>query len=71
MEIPGKVSLYCPLVDAKGTTAMLVSVSDDGYYHLQVTVKGKVHTMFVPIAQAAVLFMEPEPEVEEGLEIER
>lgn len=71
MEIPGKVSLYCPLVDAKGTTATLVSVSDDGYYHLQVTVKGKVHTMFVPIARAAVLFMEPEPDVEEGLEIER
>ena len=71
MEIPGKVSLYCPLVDAKGTTATLVTVSDDGYYHLQVTVKGRVHTMFVPIGQAALLFMEPEPEVEEGLEIER
>ncbi len=71
MEIPGKVSLYCPLVDAKGTTATLVSISSDGHYHLQVTVKGRVHTMFVPIAQAALLFMEPEPEVEEGLEIER
>ena len=26
MEIPGNVSLYCPLVDAKGTAATLVAV---------------------------------------------
>jgi len=71
MEIPGKVSLYCPLVDAKGTTATLVAVSPQGWYHLQVQVKGKEHTMFVPVSQAALLFQEPEPEPEEDLEIER
>jgi len=71
MEIPGKVSLYCPLVDAKGTPATLVAVSADGFYHLHVTVKGAQHTMFVPVAHAALLFMEPEPEVEPGLELER
>ncbi|HHQ48937.1 MAG TPA: hypothetical protein ENK19_08670 [Acidobacteria bacterium] len=71
MEIPGKVSLYCPLVDAKGTTATLVAILPQGYYQLQATVRGAVHTMFVPIAQSALVFLEPEPEVEEGLEIER
>jgi len=71
MEIPGKVSLYCPLIDAKGTTVTLVSVSPQGYYQIQATVKGKVHTMFVPVAGSALVFMEPEPEVEEGLELER
>lgn len=71
MEIPGKVSLYCPLVDAKGTAATLVSVEKEGYYHLEVTIKGRRHSMLVPIASAAVLFADPEPEREPGFEIER
>jgi len=71
MEIPGRVSLYCPLVDAKGTAATLVSVGQDGYYHLEVAVKGRRHTMFVPIAQAALYFTDPEPEREAEFEIER
>jgi hypothetical protein len=70
MEIPGKVSLYCPLVDAKGTAATLVSVSNQGFYHLEVAVKGNRHTMFVPIDHAALYFIEPEPE-REDFEIER
>ncbi len=70
MEIPGKVSLYCPLVDAKGTAAKLVSISPQGYYHLEVAVKGAVHTMFVPMAHAALYFVDPEPQLEPGFEIE-
>jgi hypothetical protein len=71
MEIPGKVSLYCPLIDAKGTPANLMAVSPQGYYQLEVTIKGNKHTMLVPVSQAALYFAEPEPEVMEGLEIER
>ena len=71
MEIPGKVSLYSPLVDAKGTSAKLISISSDGYYHLEVQIKGQRHTMFVPIAQAALIFSDPEPEREPGLDLER
>lgn len=63
--------MYCPLVDAKGTAATLVSVGQDGYYHLEVAVKGRRHTMFVPIAQAALYFTDPEPEREAEFEIER
>ncbi len=70
MEIPGKVSVYCPLIDAKGTTANLVAVSPQGFYHLEVTVKGNRHTMFVPIAHAALYFSEPEVERAEDFEIE-
>ena len=40
MEIPGKVSLYCPLIDVKGTVGTLVSISDHGYYHVEVPIKG-------------------------------
>ena len=73
MEIPGRVSLYCSLVDAKGTPAKLIAVSPEGYFHLEVTIKGRQHTMFVPVAQAALYFTEPEPEVdnEPAFEVER
>ena len=71
MEIPGKVSLFCPLIDAKGTPATLVAISPQGFYHVEVAIKGHPHVMFVPIAQTAMYFSEPEPEPEEGLEIER
>ena len=70
MEIPSTVSLYCPLVEAKGTPATLVAVSPEGYYHLEVSIKGQRHTMFVPIAGAAMYFTEPEPERDESFEIE-
>lgn len=71
MEIPGKVSVYCPLIDAKGTAATLISITPQGYYHLEVEIRGHRHAMLVPIAQTAMYFSEPEPEIEEGLEIER
>lgn len=71
MEIPGQVSVYCPLIDAKGTAATLVSISESGYYRIEVPIKGKTHVMFLPIGHTALYFTEPEPEVEEGFVIER
>jgi hypothetical protein len=71
MEIPGKVSVYCPLIDAKGTPATLVAVSREGFYHLEVAIKGKSFTMFVPIAASGLIFSEPEPERLADLELER
>jgi hypothetical protein len=71
MEIPGNVSLYCPLVDAKGTAAVLVAVAPSGYYQLEVMIKGNRHTMFVPIGQAALCITAPEPVREDAFAIER
>ena len=71
MEIPGKVSVYCPLIDAKGTAATLVSISDSGYYQVVVQVKGRDHVMFLPLAHTALYFVEPEPVPEPEFEIER
>jgi len=71
MEIPGKVSVYCPLIDAKGTAATLISITPQGYYHLVVEIRGQRHAMFVPIAHSAIYFAEAEPAIEEGLELER
>ena len=71
MEIPGKVSVYCPLIDAKGTAATLLAISPQGYYHLEVEIRGQRHVMFVPVAHTAMYFAEPEPAVDPALEIER
>lgn len=71
MEIPGKVSVYCPLIDAKGTAATLLAISPQGYYHLEVEIRGHRHVMFVPVAHTAMYFAEPEPAVDPALEIER
>lgn len=71
MEIPGKVSVYCPLIEAKGTSATLVAISREGYYHLEVMIKGRTFTMLLPTASAALIFSEPEPERLSDLELER
>jgi len=71
MEIPGKVSVYCPLIEAKGTSATLVAVSPEGYYHLEVIIKGRTFTMFLPVTGSALIFAEPEPERLADLELER
>jgi hypothetical protein len=71
MEIPGKVSFYCPLIDAKGTMGTLVAVNDNGYYHVEVAIKGHTHVMLLPVAHTALYFADAEPEPEEGFEIER
>jgi len=71
MEIPGKVSVFCPLIDAKGTAATLVSINQQGYYQLEVPIKGSTHVMFLPVAHTALYFTQPEPVAEEGFEIER
>jgi hypothetical protein len=71
MEIPGKVSVYCPLIEAKGTAAMLVAISPQGYYHLEVDIRGQRHTMFLPVAYTAMYFADAEPRADEEFEIER
>jgi hypothetical protein len=71
MEIPGKISLYCPLLDAKGTPGVLVAVNPQGYYQVEVTIKGRRHTVFAPVGGAAVVFAEPEPERDPEMELER
>ena len=71
MEIPGKVSVYCPLIDAKGTAATLVSISDNGFYRVEVAIKGKTHVMLLPFGHTALYFAEPEPEPDQDFVIER
>ena len=52
-------------------SAKLIAVLPEGYYQLETAVKGRTHTMFLPVSQTALVFTEPEPEPEAGIEIER
>jgi len=72
MDIPAKVSVYSPLVDAKGTPGKLIAVHEEGFYQVEVSIKGRFHTMLLPVSGTALIFTQPEPEVEiGGMEIER
>ncbi len=71
MELPARVSLYCPLLDAKGTPATLHAVDARGYYRLGVAIKNQTHTMLVPVAHAALVFSEPEAQLDADFELER
>ncbi len=71
MEIHGPVTVYCALIDAKGTAATLVSIASNGYYQVTVQVKGNTHVMFLPIDQTALYFSDPEPIPDTDFEIER
>ena len=42
-----------------------------GYYQVEVPIKGHVHVMLLPSPIPPLYFMDPEPEVEEGFVIER
>jgi hypothetical protein len=48
-----------------------MSVQDHGYYQVEISVKGRRHTFFLPVAHTALFFAEPEPERVDEFEIER
>jgi len=71
MEIPSKVSVFNKTLELKGKVAQLVALDDRGFYELTMEVNQKVHTVLLPIAETVVIFNDPQPEIEVGVEIER
>ena len=65
-----KVIVFCPMVDFKNKPALLMSISPHGYYECRVDMAAGNHTVYLPIAQTAVIFQEanavggPPPDVE-------
>jgi hypothetical protein len=65
-----KVILFCPMLDFKNKPAVLMSISPHGYYECRVDMAAGNHTVYVPIAGAAMIFQEanavsgPPPDVE-------
>ncbi len=73
MDLPAEVQIHNELLSLKGAKATLVAVSPHGFYEINLTFKGSsnIHRVFLPVQATAVIFREPEPQYEAGIEIER
>lgn len=71
MEIPSRVSVFNRTLEIKGKPGTLVSISDEGYYEINLQVQERNHTVLFPIAETVLIFNDPIPEIEAGFEVER
>ncbi len=71
MDLPAKVLIHNELLGIKGGKGTLVAVSPRGYYEAKCAFGGKLHRVLFPIQNTVLIFREPEPEFEPGVEIER
>ena len=71
MELPADVQLHNELISLKGGKGTLVAVSPHGFYEAKCAFGGKTHRVLFPIQNTVIIFRDPEPEFEPGVEIER
>jgi hypothetical protein len=71
MDLPAEVLVYSQILNLSGTPGTLVAIRDDGYYELRLLSKGKVHQVFLPVAQTGLVAAAPEPEISPEIDIER
>jgi hypothetical protein len=71
MELPIVVLIHNELAGLKGVEGALHQISENGYYVLQYSFGDKTHRVLLPIQETALIFKEPEEEVEEPMEVER
>lgn len=62
MELPTRVIVFAPGMEIKNKPAVLVSVSERGYYELTMEFSGKRHTVLAPISETGLIFNDPEQE---------
>jgi hypothetical protein len=71
MEVPAKVMVYNQLLGISGTHGLLVAVRREGMYELHLPSQGRIHSVLLPIAQTALVWVEPETETPPERNIER
>lgn len=71
MELPTKVLVHNEILNIKGSGADLLSISDHGYYEVNLKFGQNVHRVLLPIAATVVINQEPEVTAEERIEVER
>jgi len=71
VDLPARVIVFTPLMEIKNKPAVLISVSDRGYYELTMDFAGKRHTILAPIEGTGIVFNDPEEEIVNPLEVER
>jgi hypothetical protein len=71
MDLPAEVQLYNELSGLKGNLGSLVAVSPHGYYEVNLKYGANIHRVLLPVGSTVVIFRDPEPQFEAGIEIER
>ena len=71
MDLPAEVQLHNELVNLKGGKGTLVAVHANGFYEVKLTFGQSIHRVLLPIQNTVVIFRDPEPVFESGVEIER
>ena len=72
MEVPSEVMVHNEQLGLKGASAVLLQISPDGYYELNVQFGERLHRVLLPIASTRVTAKEAEATVEGlAMEIER
>ncbi|MGA7616860.1 MAG: hypothetical protein WBX15_16940 [Thermoanaerobaculia bacterium] len=71
MEIPSRVSVFNQILEIKGSPGTLIAVGANGYYEVQLEVRGRVHTVLFPITETVIVFNEPVTQATVGAEVER
>jgi hypothetical protein len=71
MDLPARVIVFAPGMEIKNKPAMLVSVSERGYYELRMEFSGRRHMVLAPISDTGLVFNDPEEEFGASAEIER
>ena len=68
MELPADVSIHSRLLGLKGQKAVLLRVSPEGYYELNLSFGDRIHRVLMPITDTVVIQQEPEVAVAEEIE---
>ena len=71
MEQPTPVLVHNDLIGVKGSPGVLLNISEDGFYEVNLTFGSNVHRVLLPIASTVVIGREPEETHNGSLEIER
>ena len=71
MDLPAEVQISNEVLGVKNNRAVLVAISDHGFYEVRLTFNERQHKVLLPIAQTSVIFRHPEQEFSSEFEIER
>ena len=71
MDLPAEVQLHNELLGLKGAKGTLILVNPDGYYEVKCVFGENTHRVLLPVPTTVIVFRDPEPVFETGIEIER
>jgi hypothetical protein len=71
MELPSTVLINCSVVEFKNVEGSLIAISELGYYELQIKRGEKRYTYLLPVANTALVCVDPLLEPHADFEVER